>query len=194
MRKLFRIGSLFGAGVISALVWVAPLPDSAGTVYSWRTDDGGYAFTDDRKAIPARYRDRVRTRSSARLRHYDRYTPQAAGAGAAYAADLAARLEHLRAFNGEEPRSRIGPGTARFDGAAGTIRLSTGGEGAPTIDLRSDGEGPPIVVETLFTRPDGGAVTRRSLVVRRGDKTLAVVMPRSRETNVNEIVDERDFR
>ncbi len=175
------------------MAWVAPLPASAGTVYSWRTDDGGYAFTDDRDAIPAHYRDGVRTRSSVRLRNYDRYTPQVAGTGAAYAADLLARLEHLRAFNAKEPQSRIAPGTAGVEGAAATIRLSTGGD-APTVDVRADGEGPPIVIETLYTRPDGGAVTRRSVVVRRGDKTLAVVMPRSRETNVNEFVDERDFR
>ncbi len=77
--------------------------------------------------------------------------------------------------------------------SAATIRLSTGDD-APTINIRADGEGPPIVIETLYTRPNGGAVTRRSVVVRRGDKTLAVVMPRSRETNVNEILDERDFR
>ena len=193
MRKLFLIGSRFAVGVISALAWVAPLPASAGTVYSWRTDDGVYAFADDREAIPARYRDGVQTRSSARLRHYDRYTPQVAGSGAAYAAELRARLEHLRAFNAKEPQSRIAPGTPGIEGAAGTIRLSTGDD-APTINIRADGEGPPIVIETLYTRPNGGAITRRSVVVRRGDKTLAVVMPRSRETNVNEILDERDFR
>ena len=193
MRKLLLIWTLFVVGVISALVWLAPLPARAGTVYSWRTDDGVYAFTDDREAIPARYRDGVRTRSSARLRHYDRYTPQVAGSGAAYTADLVARLEHLRAFNAIEPPTRIAPGTAGIEGTAGTIRLSLGND-APSIDIRADGEGPPIVIETLYTRPDGGVVTRKSVVVRRGDKTLAVVMPRSRETNVNEIVDERDFR
>ncbi len=193
MRKLLLIWTLFVVGVISALVWIAPLPASAGTVYSWRTDDGGYAFTDDRKAIPARYRDGVRTRSSARLRHYDRYTPQVAGSGAAYTADLVARLEHLRAFNAMEPPTRIAPGTAGIEGSAARIRLSTGDD-APTIDIRADGEGPPIVIETLYTLPEGGAITRRSVVVRRGDKTLAVVMPRSRETNVNEIIDEREFR
>ena len=194
MRKLFLVGSGFVAGVAIALVWVAPLPAAAGTVYSWRTEDGGYAFTDDRDAIPARYRDEVRTRRSARLRHYDRYTPQAPGIGVAYAAELAARLEHLRQFNNEEPETRTGSRTAGFEGVGETIRLSTGVENAPTIDIRTNDDGPPIVVETFFTRPDGGAVTRQSLVVRRGDKTLAVVMPRSPETNVNDFIDERDFR
>ena len=50
---------------VGALV-VAPLAlgasAAADTVYSWRTEDGAYAFTDDLQAIPARYRSQVKTR------------------------------------------------------------------------------------------------------------------------------------
>ncbi len=192
MRKLSGFGCLAIAGLVSGMAWVAPA--AAKTVYSWRTEDGVYAFTDDRGAIPARYRAEARTRSSAHLRNYDRYTPQVPGIGDAYAAELAERLEHLREFNREVPETRSRPQTAGFGGVSETIRLSTGVENAPAIDIRSNGDGPPIVVETLFTRPEGGAVTRQSLVVSRGGKTVAVVLPRSVETNVNEIIDERDFR
>ncbi len=192
MRKLSWFGCLSIAGLVSGMVWVAPA--AAKTVYSWRTEDGVYAFTDDRDAIPARYRADAVKRSSAHLRNYDRYTPQAKGIGAAYAAELTTRLEHLREFNREVPETRNRPAMARFGGVSETIRLSTGDENAPAIDISSNGDGPPIVVETLFTRPEGGAVTRQSLVVSRGGKTVAVVLPRSVETNVNDIIDESDFR
>ena len=47
-----------GLAAVGALV-VAPLAlgasAAADTVYSWRTDDGAYAFTDDLQAIPARF-------------------------------------------------------------------------------------------------------------------------------------------
>ena len=35
-------------------------PAATAEVYGWRTEDGGYAFTDDREHVPARYADQAK--------------------------------------------------------------------------------------------------------------------------------------
>ena len=84
---------------IAAAVLMFGLPALAGEVYSWRTEDGGYAFTDDPKAVPPRYRDRAQARTTAGLSDYERLTAPEAGSTDAYAQRLADRLDHLRALN-----------------------------------------------------------------------------------------------
>jgi hypothetical protein len=109
-----RFLSLAGA---TALLVAFTAPAAADPVYSWRTEDGGYAFTDDPKAIPARYRDQATLRESARLRDYPRYTPSDDAATERYAEQLTRRLAHLRAMNAQPVarRERRAPsrGTAR---------------------------------------------------------------------------------
>jgi len=193
MGKLLLAWAMFMGAVFAALLWLMPEPASAGTIYSWRTEDGGYAFSDDPEVIPARYRDQAQTRASADLRNYERYTESVSGSGDRYAEELEARLEHLRATNAAP--APAGPSRATAAGASETgprISLRTGNESAPTIDVTTDAGAGPLVVETIFTRPKGKMVTRKSLVVRQGGKTIAVVRPRSAETNTFEIVDEGD--
>jgi hypothetical protein len=193
MGKLLLVWAIFVGAVFTALLWLVPAQASAGAIYSWRTDDGGYAFTDDPEAIPARYRDQARTRASAGLQDYERYTEPLRGSGDLYAAELAERLERLRAINAApEP---AGPGVATAAGASATgprISLRTGNASAPTIDVTTDAGAGPLVVETIFTRPEGKMITRKSLIVRQGGKIVSIVRPRSVETNTFEIVDEGD--
>lgn len=191
MGKLLLAWAMFVGAVFAALLWLVPAPASAGTIYSWRTEDGTYAFSDDPEAIPTRYRDQVRTRVMSGLRDYERYTEPVPGSGAQYAEELAARLERLRATNAA--LAAAGPSTATAAGASAAgprISLRTGNASAPTIDLTTDAGAGPLVVETIFTRPEGKMITRKSLIVRQGGKTIAIVRPRSIETNTFEIVDE----
>ncbi len=193
MGKLLLAWAMFVGAVLVALVWFVPAPASAGTIYSWRTEDGTYAFSDDPEAIPMRYRDQVRTRTTAGLRDYERYTQPVLGSGAQYAEELEARLVRLRATNAA--LAAAGPNTATATGASEVgprISLRTGNASAPTIDLTTGAGTGPLVVETIFTRPEGKMVTRKSLIVRQGGKTIAIVRPRSIETNTFEIVDEGD--
>ena len=192
MRKLLLVWVLFVGAVFAALLWIAPNPASAGTIYSWRTEDGGYAFTDDAEAIPERYRDQARARASGSLGDYERYTRPVPGSGDRYAQELAARLERLRAFNAATPDPRVASAAGAAPATAPRISLRTGNDAAPLIDVTPGADAGPLVVETVFTRPRGKILTRRSLVVRQGDKTVAVVRPRSRETNTLDIVDESD--
>ena len=85
---------------------------------------------------------------------------------------LAARLEHLRALNA----SLSAPSTAVAMNATPTmgnrISFKTGGENSPSLEIPIDGGAgvSPVTVETLFTRPEGKIVTRRSQVIRQGGK------------------------
>ena len=171
---------------------------SAEEIYAWRTSDGGYAFSDDEKAIPPRYQDRVEVRRTGGLEDYQRFTPKDDPATHRYEERLAARLEHLRALNGQAtaPSSGAPAGSAASAPAPPReqITLRTGRTDAPGIDITTSGEGEPVVVETILMRPKGKMVSQNVQVTRRGGKTIAVVKPRSREWNVSDTVDEEDLQ
>ena len=117
---------------------------TAEEIYSWRTQDGGYAFSDDEKAIPPRYRDRVEVRRTDGLEGYRRFTPKDDQATHRYEERLAARLEHLRALNRQAKAPSSG---APADSAAPApappreqITLRTGRRDAPGIDITTSSE------------------------------------------------------
>ena len=62
MEQLVMRSQFFGLVVAAAFGAALAAPAVADPVYSWRTEDGGYAFTDDPKGIPARYRDQAQVR------------------------------------------------------------------------------------------------------------------------------------
>jgi hypothetical protein len=157
-------------------------PATAGTLYHWRTEEGTYAYTDNPKQIPARYRDQVEVRALGRLADYRRLTPQDSAASKSYAQRLSARLAELRQANAAPAPT----GESPLASGPQTLALRTGSGSAPLLELPVAGQAgsEPLVVDTLFTRPAGKLVTRQSVVVRRGDQTLAVVRPRLREWNV----------
>ena len=188
--KRSRFLSLAGA---TALIAALAAPAAADRVYSWRTDDGGYAFTDDPKAIPARYRDQAKLRESARLGDYKRYTPSDDAAAERYAAQLTERLAHLRAMNAQ-PVARRNPVAAPGSGPTASLTMQSANGYAPSVEISQNTGGEPIVVETLFTRPEGKMVTRQTQVVRQGDQILSILKPRLREWNVTtDIHDESEL-
>ena len=74
MSRIAMLRDGLRTAAIAAVTLIFALPALAGEIYSWRTEDGAYAFTDDAKAIPPRYRDQVETRKSEGLRDYPRLT------------------------------------------------------------------------------------------------------------------------
>ena len=185
-----------GLVLVAALFVAVAAPSGADSVYSWRTEDGGYAFTDDPKSIPARYRDQAKVREARRLQDYKRYTPSDGDATERYSEQLTQRLEHLRAVN-QEPRA-AGRQVASRDARGGvnepTISMQSANDFEPSVEFDQGLGGEPIVVDTLFTRPAGKIVTRQSTIVRQGDKVLSIVRPRLREINVaTDIHDETEL-
>jgi hypothetical protein len=185
-----RIFHLVGAAAFAAAL---AAPAAADPVYSWRTEDGGYAFTDDPKAIPPRYRDEAQKRESGSLHDYKRYTPSDDVATERYAAQLTQRLEHLRAVNDERVAVNDEPGP-RAPQATSSISLQSANNFEPSVQFDQATGGEPLVVDTLFTKPEGKIVTRQTQVVRQGDRIISVVKPRLREWNVaTDIHDESEL-
>ena len=187
-----RFLSLAGATVLLAAF---ATPAAADPVYSWRTEDGGYAFTDDPKAIPARYRDQATLRESARLRDYPRYTPSDDAATERYAEQLTRRLAHLRAMNAQPVARREAVAVAAAGtGPTASLTMDSANSYAPSVEISENTGDEPIMVETVFTRPEGKMVTRQTQVVRQGDRILSVMKPRLREWNVTtDIHDESEL-
>ena len=187
-RRLARAAALVALGFGLAA------PAAAQTIYGWRTEDGAYAYTDDPKAIPARYKGQAKPQAAAPLQDYARFTQEDSAAAERYAKRLATRLEHLRALNAPTATQATVASTGSLTAGATTVSLQLGGENAPKLGLAVRADAGPVVVEKVLTRPRGKSHVRHSIVVRQGGRTLAVVKSRSRQTNLStDIYDERDL-
>jgi len=176
--RLARVA--FGACLVVGFAQAA-----AAEVYAWRTEDGGYAYTDDRDQIPARYRAQAKRLSSTSLSGYERYTPQDSEATSRYADRLERRLATLREVNATTAPVRPQPETT----SAGSLLISTGDGNAPALSLPMQADGSePMVIEEVTSKRMGDARTRRSTVVRQGDKVVTVILGEPR------IFDPTDFK
>ncbi len=158
--------ALVSLAMASGLVFVTPA--LAGSLYTWRTDDGGYAFTDDKDNIPARYRDQVESRKSADLDDYGRLTTPVTGSTQDHATKLQKRLAWLRSSNAV-PAKVSGIRVSKTQSMA-----LTGGRNAPKLDITSTGV-EPIVVEEKRYMPEGSMTSSRATVVRQGGRVVAVL-------------------
>ncbi|MGH0031487.1 MAG: DUF4124 domain-containing protein [Myxococcota bacterium] len=170
-------------------------PAAFAEVYSWRTEDGGYAYTDDKDQIPARYAKQARALPSTSLDRYERFTPQDGAAASDYAARLEQRLERLRAMNAGHGASRAPhAAVAAAPVPQNTLSLSTGNDQAPEIQVPTGGGNGPIVIEPVNAKRAGDSRTRRVTVVRQGGETLAVIKGNPHVYNVaTDIYDEEDL-
>jgi hypothetical protein len=153
---------------------------SAGTVYSWQTEDGTYAYTDDRKRIPARYRNAAKSRSMGQLSSYKRFTESSLKGSSDYGKRLNARLTHLR-DGGAVAMMAPGRGGAPT-GASFLVRTSGNRNGSTTqVGIPLDGSvSAPITVDNMRVRadsvagPNGSIATRHITVTRQGDRVISV--------------------
>ncbi len=173
MNRIHYSGALVGAALALALA----APAEAGKVYSWRTDDGGYAFADDLRRVPERYRDRVEMRETRSVREFERFTPTDDVATDAYAAGLEKRLEGLRARQEHLRRVLAAPTGQRAADDTVTVRLSSNGEPIIDIPQGATGGADPVVIEKIIAKPDNDIRTRSNTVIRQGDETIAIVRP-----------------
>jgi hypothetical protein len=177
------MAALLGAGVAGAA--------SAGTVYSWQTEDGTYAYTDDRKRIPARYRGQAKSRSMEQLSSYKRFTPSTLEVQSDYAKRLQARRNRLSDGGAV---SMVAPGAGGAPtSAAFLVRTSGNRNGTSTalgVPVRDGGNG-PITVDNVRSRPDssvgpnGSMATRHLTVVRQGGRVISVTRPQLNQTRLD---------
>ena len=169
---------------IAAATLIVAAPALAGEIYSWRTEDGGYAFTDDEKAIPPRYRDQVETRTTEGLEDYPRLTEPDTGASDAYSRRLADRLDHLRSLN-RDLDSAYAPQPAETGVDSLAVQTGQFNIGVP---LEGEGEG-PLVIEKVRFRHKSEMATRHNTVIRRGDELLAVIKGKPLISEINQAPD-----
>jgi len=154
-------------------------PATAGEIYAWRTDEGAYAFADELRRVPERYRDRVEVRPTRSLRDHDRFTPTDDAAMEVYAAGLEHRLDGLRRMNAQmEQRLAAERQAQGAPGGRVTVRFDSDGE--PIVDVPPGGHaggGEPVVIEDILARDEDGNRTRTNTVVRRGDEIISVIRP-----------------
>jgi hypothetical protein len=171
---------------VAVLTMAAAMP-AAAEMWSWRTEDGGYAYTDDAKQIPARYRAQAKQISRRSLASYERYTAQDGDASARYAEGVARRLESLRAANQDAEWVEQHAAAAA---PPETFVMSTGGANAPQITATMEGD-EPVVMEPVLIREKGDLRTRRATVVRQGNRVLALLKDSQHNYNVTQdILDE----
>lgn len=168
------------------------VPAAAGSYYMYETENGGIAFTDDAKRIPARYQDEAEAIGQPQLDDFERFTPMAPSQPAAYAERLGQRLAHLRALNGAgaAPEAFAAPQAA----APGSSVVVRSGRSGNVVETQSDFDASePTIVKSVRVRPDGQHITELWTVVMRGDEVVSIVRPQARQSN-SRWVKESDLR
>ena len=127
----WRLGKfLLGAFLVAGLAG----PAFAGNVYTWVTEDGTYAFTDDSKRIPAKHKANAKRRSMGKLTRYERYTEVSSESGKPYAERLRERQYELSGMNAAAPQGAVvGAIASRGRGVGYTIPVSGGEDGNPSL-------------------------------------------------------------
>jgi len=161
---------------VGLLVATLAVPASAGSFFKYETEDGGIAFTDDPKRIPAAYRDDAETIQRNGFGDFDRYTHAGANHVASHAGRTDARLDHLRNLNARMiTPDAVGAPMVGPQGLA--IRSGRYGQSVESYSNPRAGD-EPVIVETVRSRPDGSPVTRHITIVRQGDQILSVIAPK----------------
>lgn len=192
-----RIGRfLLGASLLAGLAG----PAFAGNVYSWVTEDGTYAFTDDPKRIPAKHRDEAETRPMGDLKRYARYTVDRTGK--TYTDRLWQRQTELRERSGAQAPA-VSAAPAGRTGSAMTYSIPFIGGGSPGGHrgaqmqlglgaLGADDSDEPITVESVRMQPTAGEATRHWTIVKQGDRVISVIKGENRDRSP-EGVSESDY-
>lgn len=172
------LGIAFVAGLMAGLA----APALAGTFYSWTTEDGVRAYTDDARRVPARYRGTVQLRDTGSLDGYERFTPIVSGAGTSEPTVAARSVERpiasLPAVSAAPPRRGTGGTSVTID------------TGEVEIGLVGDQSGEPMVVEKLRVKPEGSDATRTVQVIRQGGRVVAIIKPQPNQQSLGDIQDE----
>ncbi len=176
--------------ILAALVAIAGLavaaPTLAGTVYSWTTDDGTMAYTDDAKRIPAKYKAKAKQRQLGKLKNYDRFTESHVKYAKPYEKRVDERLEALRptppAVSAAPPGMVVG--APRVLGV-GLQRGDIDQLNFPVGELTDE----PIVTSNHRIRSRDSIATQDVQITKQGDKVISVSISPRNERGVSEKVD-----
>ena len=182
--------SVLLAGVLVSSLFAAP---TLADIIAYRTEDGVFAYTDDHKKVPARYASDAVTVHDSALQTYPRLTVEDTATARAVTSRLEKRLDYLRQVNAASAAERTVAETTAASHTTISIPTSrAAGVASPTIDVTtSEGEG-PIVVEPILTKSTNDARTRRTTVVKQGDKVLAIMKGPKHDLDVSSDIHDED--
>jgi len=142
-------------------------PVVADTVYTWTTEDGTVAFTDDVKHVPSRYRSNVRVKVLESLEGYHRFTPVEANE------NLHADDVELAAAQAATPGVVAVP-VGRSAGISAVVGGSRNGSGGVIVPVESNGSDEPMIIENRRVKPKNSMATSHETVVKQGDKVIMI--------------------
>ncbi len=169
MRKLMKDHLTLVLVTVGLVIAAIAAPALAGTVYSWTTDDGTSAFTDDPKRIPAKYKNKVERRQLGKLKNYKQYTESQVKHEASYEARVSDRLDALRAP--EPPAVSAGP-----PGEPGVrYGLGIGATDNDQVSFPVDGDsGEPFVTTQSRVKLKSSIATQNIAVTKQGDEVVSI--------------------
>lgn len=177
-----RIGNfLLGAFLVVGLAG----PSFAGNVYSWVTEDGTYAFTDDSKRIPAKHRAEARKRPMGKLTRYERFTEVNSESNKPHAERIRERRTELRKMAATAPVGAVVGGmSSQGSGLVYSVPVSGGGNGrgggrGASIQVPVGGQasaGPGLTtIESIRVKPRRNMASRHWTVVKTDDRIVTVI-------------------
>lgn len=185
-----RIGAMSLAFVLGASA-------SAGTLYSWKTEDGTLAYTNEMKRIPARYKGGAAKSNLKSMQSYDRFTPGPKLDETSYGDRIVERLEVLRA---NDTSARTVAGTAIASGGGSSfvrVNAANGMNSSAVVNIPVAAQADdmePVVIEHVRMKPGKGRMTSRHFkIVKQGDRVLAVIKDRVKEHDPSSGLSEDDF-
>ncbi len=177
-----RVGKfLLGAILVAGLAG----PAFAGNVYSWVTEDGTYAFTDDSKRIPAKHKAEARKRPMGKLTRYERFTEVTSETKEPYAERIRERRSALRNMASAAPVGAVVGGmSSQGPGVVYSVPVSGGGSGrgggrgasiqVPVVERASARPG-LTTIESIRVKPRRNMATRHWTVIRTDGRIVTVI-------------------
>lgn len=190
MRKQ-KIATRIGRIVVGTCLLIGLAgPAFAGNVYSWVTEDGTYAFTDDPKRIPAKHKAEAKARPMGDLKRYGRYTVDRTDKS--YTDRLRQRQSDLRdqAVSASPQVVVSGQATGAAAGITYNLPITGGRSGGgqrgaglqlPLAGVGAAGSDEPVTVESIRVKPVDGEASRHMTIVKQGDRVISVFKGENRD-------------
>jgi len=203
---MLKLNTGFGYGkLLLAVSLVAGFASaaSAGNVYSWVTEDGTHAFTDDAKRVPAKHKQEAKRRPLGELTRYSRYTEVSAEKGKPYVERIHERQAAYREVGTVAPQGAVVGAMAsegQGPGIGYTVPVSGGGNGGRGAASNlwvpvkgSDNAGPDVTtIESKRMKPENSMATRHWTIIKEGDRVTTVIKGELRQRPLK-AVSESDY-
>ena len=175
--------------VVALALSLVALPAVAGSMYTWETEDGTSAFTDDPKRIPAMYKDKAVKKTMGKLKDYSRLTPAEPPSGPSYEERIQARLAELRDRDERHSEAEM---LAAHHGMGRGPMLQVGPLLVPIGQSLRQQPYEPIVADQVTVNDGRHNTTKTIRVIRQGDRVIYAERPQYSDWLTGRVQREQD--